>query len=64
MRPLGPHIASLAIDGHLNGPVPPGRTATEQAKAWRDGGGSLEIRHLALVWGPLDLTGQRDADAG
>ncbi len=33
-----------------------GRTLAEQAAAWRDGGGSLEVRHLALVWGPLDLT--------
>ena len=57
VHPLGSHIASLAVDGALNGPVPPGRTPAELAAAWRDGGGSLEIRHLALVWGPLDLTG-------
>ena len=56
-HPLGPHIASLAVDGALNGPVPLGRTPAERATAWRDGGGSAEIRHLALVWGPLDLTG-------
>jgi hypothetical protein len=54
-RPLGPHITSLAADGVLNGPVPAGRTPSERAASWRDGGGSLEIRHLALVWGPLDL---------
>jgi hypothetical protein len=56
-QPLGPHIASLAVDGALNGPIPLGHTPVERAAAWRDGGGSLEIRHLALVWGPLDLTG-------
>ena len=56
-HPLGSHIASLAVDGALSGPVPPGRTPGERAIAWRDSGGSLEIRHLALVWGPLDLTG-------
>ena len=56
-HPLGPHIASLAVDGALNRPVPLGHTPAERAAAWRDGGGSLEIRHLALVWGPLDLTG-------
>ena len=33
-----------------------GARLAEQAAAWRDGGGSLEIRHLALIWGPLDLT--------
>ncbi len=57
VHPLGSHIASLAVDGALNGPVPPGRTPAERGAAWRDGGGSLEIRHLALLWGPLDLTG-------
>lgn len=55
-RPLGPRIANLEMNGALNGPVPVGRTLAEQAAAWRDGGGSLEIRHLAVVWGPLDLT--------
>ena len=55
-RPLGPRIANLEIYGALNGPVPVGRTLAEQAAAWRDGGGSLEIRHLALIWGALDLT--------
>src|ERR1700733_5348580 len=56
-HPLGPHIASLAVDGALNRPVPLGHTPAERATAWRDGGGSAEIRHLALVWGPPDLTG-------
>jgi hypothetical protein len=56
-HPLGPHIASLTVDGALNGPVPLGRTPAERAAVWRDGGGSVEIRHLALMWGPLDLTG-------
>jgi Uncharacterized protein conserved in bacteria (DUF2125) len=55
-RPLGPRIASLAVDGALNGPLPAGRTPAERATSWRDGGGSLEVHHLALVWGPLDLT--------
>jgi len=53
---LGPRIASLTAEGALNGSVPAGRSAEEQASAWRDGGGSLEIRRLSLVWGPLDLT--------
>jgi len=57
MRPLGPRIATLALEGALNGPVATGQTLAERAAAWRDGGGSLELQHLALVWGPLDLTG-------
>jgi hypothetical protein len=55
-RLLGPRIANLEVEGALNGPVPAGRTLAEQAAAWRDGGGSLEIKRLAVVWGPLDLT--------
>jgi hypothetical protein len=55
-RALGPYIASLAIEGDISGPVPPGTIITDQAKAWRSAGGSLNIRHLALQWGSLDLT--------
>ena len=38
-RALGPDIASLAIEADVSGPVAPGRTITDQAKSWRDGGG-------------------------
>lgn len=54
--PLGPNISSLSFDGRVNGPVPKSRPVTRWAQAWRDGGGSLEITHLALGWGPLGLT--------
>jgi hypothetical protein len=56
VRLLGPRIDSLSVDGALNGPVPVGRTLADQAAAWRDGGGSLKVDHLALAWGPLNLT--------
>ena len=55
-RALGPRIASFAIDGALDGPVPHTRALAQRAEAWRDGGGTLEIHHLALAWGPLDLS--------
>ncbi len=55
--PLGPNISSLAIDGALNGPLPSVRAMPAWAAAWRDGGGSLDVAHLALGWGPLGLTG-------
>jgi hypothetical protein len=55
-RALGPNIASLAIEANLSGPAPPGATVTDQAKAWRSAGGSLNIRRVALLWGSLDLT--------
>ena len=53
---LGPILSSFTLDGTLNGKPPLGHGLTEAATAWRDGGGSLEIRHLTLGWGPLGLT--------
>jgi Uncharacterized protein conserved in bacteria (DUF2125) len=57
VRPLGPRITSLGLEGVLSGPMPVGRTMADQVAAWRDAGGSIEIRHLSMVWGPLDLSG-------
>ena len=54
--PLGPNISSLSMDGVINGPLPQTRDITRWAEAWRDGGGSVAITHLALGWGPLGLT--------
>lgn len=54
--PLGPNISSWSADGKLNGPLPGARDAARWAEAWRDGGGSLEIAHLTMGWGPLGLT--------
>jgi hypothetical protein len=54
--PLGPNISSLSVDGRMNGPLPENSDVTHWAEAWRDGGGSLEITHLAMGWGPLGLT--------
>ena len=57
VRPLGPSIADLEADAVLSGPFrADGERLADAAAGWRDGGGSLEIRHLALSWGPLDLT--------
>jgi hypothetical protein len=54
--PLGPILSSFTIDGSLIGAMPLGHGLTQAATAWRDAGGSLEIQHLALGWGPLGLT--------
>jgi hypothetical protein len=54
--PLGPNISSLSMNGTLNGKLPDTRNITDWAEAWRDGGGSLEITHMAMGWGPLGLT--------
>jgi hypothetical protein len=54
--PLGPNISSLSVEGSLNGRLPESDDMRRWAEAWRDGGGSLEIRHLTMGWGPLGLT--------
>jgi hypothetical protein len=54
--PLGSNISSLSLDGSVNGKLPATRNITQWAVAWRDGGGSLEITHMAMGWGPLGLT--------
>ncbi len=54
--PLGPNISSLSAEGELNGPLPPPQDIAPWASAWRDGGGSLELSHLAVGWGTLGLT--------
>ncbi len=52
--PLGAHIASLAIDGAVTGPLPAPTAPAAAMRAWRDGGGELHIRHLDMRWGPLE----------
>lgn len=50
---FGRRIESLTGEMLLSGPVPPGRAPRRRAEAWRDGGGTLELRSLALHWGPV-----------
>jgi hypothetical protein len=54
--PLGPRLSSLALDGALSGTLGVGATPSQEAAAWRDSGGSLDIRRLAVGWGPLGVS--------
>lgn len=59
---LGPRIAAASLDAALTGKLAPGKLAPGMgpawsAAAWRDGGGTLEVRRFAVGWGPLGLTG-------
>jgi hypothetical protein len=54
--PLGSNISSLSLDGAVNGKLPGTRDITQWAVTWRDSGGSLEISHMTMGWGPLGLT--------
>jgi hypothetical protein len=54
--PLGPTVASVSVAGALNGALPPLNPTAAWATAWRDGGGSVDVKQAAIQWGPLTLT--------
>jgi hypothetical protein len=54
---LGSRISSASIEGAVSGPVPGGHGVLARVANWRDGGGILAIRDMALGWGPLGLSG-------
>jgi hypothetical protein len=53
--PLGNTIGEIAAEGAVEGAVPSAQPLLPWVGAWRDGGGSLQIQHMALTWGPLSL---------
>lgn len=55
--PLGNTIAAATIEGTLNGPLSPRASPAARAAAWRDHGGMLAVRVLALDWGDLRASG-------
>ncbi len=54
---LGPRIGSAALDLTITGPMPHTEAPLARATAWRDGGGTLELRRVAFDWGPMRLDG-------
>jgi hypothetical protein len=54
--PFGSRITSISFDAAVTGPLPGAADLATRAAAWRDGGGALELRRLALGWGPLGLS--------
>ena len=54
--PLGQRLALVELDGSLSGPLPPMRQPTQRAEAWRDAGGTLDLRRVELRWGPVTTT--------
>src|SRR5579875_1466032 len=51
---FGPRLASLSASGVLRGALPGPETApVRAAAAWRNAGGTLDLPHVALDWGPL-----------
>ena len=48
---LGDTVERIALDLVLTGPPGPGRDPAQRAAAWREGGGTLEVRTLDARWG-------------
>jgi len=53
---LGGSLDRLVADLALTGPMPTAGDPTGSAMAWRDGGGTLELRNLDLRWGRISAT--------
>ena len=60
--PLGRHLASVAFEASLSGRLPPPSASgawpdAADLAAWRDSGGAVVIKRLALGYGPLGVSG-------
>ncbi len=53
--PLGSEVDSLTLTAEVTGTVAMTTSPVETLSLWRDDGGTVEVRRLALVYGPLDL---------
>lgn len=53
---LGQRVELIDLDASLSGPLPPTRHVTQRAEAWRDAGGTLDVRRVSLRWGPVTAT--------
>jgi hypothetical protein len=53
--PLGPAVRSASVSGTLNGPLPEAANVADWARAWRDGGGSLDLKRVSVEWGPMSI---------
>lgn len=51
---LGRRIEALSLDATLSGPIPFSDSLAERAEAWREGGGTLELREVTLHWGAVE----------
>ncbi len=58
---FGPNLAAFSAAGVVLGRLPavgPAIGATQAVSAWRDGGGTIDVRRVALTWGQLTLDGK------
>ncbi|MBM3491067.1 MAG: DUF2125 domain-containing protein [Alphaproteobacteria bacterium] len=55
--PLGPDLSAVELDATLSGDLPRAPFPIAVA-AWRDAGGTLELRKLTIAWGDLKVESQ------
>jgi hypothetical protein len=53
---LGSVIETVRLDLTFKGQLPPGRLGPSLAE-WRDDGGTVEINHVGVKWGPVNADG-------
>jgi hypothetical protein len=58
--PFGPKVRAFALAAQIMGRIPAERQAVALA-LWRDDGGTVEVKHLDLSYGPLKLQGSGTA---
>jgi len=51
--PLGRQVETASLKAALTGPLPDRAPPARGAAAWRDSGGTLEVRELTLHWGEV-----------
>jgi hypothetical protein len=56
IRPFTRTVTTARLDADLVGAVAPGRLS-DALDAWRDGGGTLEVRRFLVDWPPLTIAG-------
>jgi hypothetical protein len=54
--PFGRVIRTVSGEVAVSGTVPPGADAEASLRAWREEAGQIELRRLAIAWGPLALS--------
>ena len=56
VRGINRRIARAKLDAAFMGKLPPG-TLGQSVRAWRDDGGTVEVKRLEMEWGQLEIDG-------
>jgi hypothetical protein len=56
LETLGPLVSELSTEVLITGELDTGSVDTDALRTWRDGGGTVEITSIDLLWGPVRFT--------